>query len=69
MPLYAEHGVGHLWFVDPANHTLEVYRREGGLWVVQSSHAADEHVCAEPFDAVPFDLGALWRVPGTTSRE
>jgi Uma2 family endonuclease len=64
MPLYAENGVGHLWIVDPAMKTLEVYRREGELWVVRSSHGADDIISPEPFEAVPFDLGALWRLPG-----
>jgi Uma2 family endonuclease len=64
MPLYAEHGVGHLWIVDPVMKTLEVYRREGGLWVVRSSHGADDVASPEPFDAVPFEVGALWRLPG-----
>lgn len=66
MPLYAEHGVTHLWIVDPANRTLEVNRREGGLWGVRGNHAGDDAVAPEPFDAVPFDLGLLWRVPGKT---
>lgn len=63
MPLYAEHGVGHLWLVDPILETLEVYRREGNLWVVASTHAADEHARPEPFGAVPFDLAAVFRKP------
>ncbi len=64
MPLFAEHGVQHLWIVDPAMKTLEIYRREGPLWIVVSSHGADDVISPEPFDAVPFDLGALWRIPG-----
>jgi Uma2 family endonuclease len=64
MPLYAKHGVGHLWIVDPAMETLEVYRREGALWVVSSTHGGADVVSPEPFDAAPLDLGALWRVPG-----
>lgn len=64
MPLYANHGVGHLWIVDPLAQTLEVYRREGKQWVVVASYGADDQVQPEPFDAVPFDLGALWRLPG-----
>ena len=27
MPIYARHGVAHLWLVDPALQTVEVYRR------------------------------------------
>ncbi len=64
MPLYAEHGVEHLWIVDPANRTLEVYRREGRLWVVSSTHGADDVIHPEPFGDLPLSLGALWRVPG-----
>ncbi len=63
MPLYAEHGVDHLWIVDPAMKTLEVYRRQVALWVVASTHGEDDQVRAVPFDAVELDLGALWRVP------
>ena len=63
MPLYARHGVEFLWIVDPLMKTVEIYRREGELWVARSSHGADDVVALEPFDAVPFDLGALWRLP------
>jgi Uma2 family endonuclease len=63
MPLYVEHGVDHLWIIDPVMKTLEVYRREGGLWIVCSSHGADDVASPESFDAVPFELGALWRLP------
>lgn len=63
MPLYAAHGVGHLWLVDPVLETLEVYRREGNLWVVASTHGGDEHARPEPFGEVPFDLAAVFRKP------
>lgn len=63
-PLYAENGVGHLWIVDPAMKTLEVYRREGRLWTVVASYGESDVVSPEPVDAVPFDVGALWRIPG-----
>ena len=63
MPLYANHGVGHLWLVDPLAQTLEVYRREGSVWVVASTHGAEAAARPEPFHAVPFDLGALFRRP------
>lgn len=63
MPLYARTGVQHLWIVDPAMNTLECYRREGELWIVQGSYGNDERIAPEPFSEVPFDLGALWRLP------
>jgi Uma2 family endonuclease len=64
MPLYAEHGVEYLWIVDPNMKTLEVYRRDGIVWIVSSTHGADDQARPEPFGEVPFDLAALWRVPG-----
>lgn len=67
MPLYATHGVAHLWIVDPALHTLEVYRREGELWVVAGNYEGEDQVAAEPFTEAALDLGALWRLPGGTT--
>ena len=64
MPLYAEHDVGHLWIVDPEMKTLEVYRREGTLWVVVASYGENDTVSPPPFDTAPLDLASLWRVPG-----
>ncbi|MDD9945561.1 MAG: Uma2 family endonuclease [Myxococcales bacterium] len=64
MPLYAKHGVGYLWIVDPEMKTLEVYRREGDLWVVVASYGENDAVSPPPFDAVPLDLASLWRIPG-----
>lgn len=63
MPLYAEHGVNHLWIIDPVMKTLEVYRREGTLWVVSSTHGEDDLVSAEPFREAALELAALWRLP------
>jgi Uma2 family endonuclease len=64
MPLYASYGVGHLWLIDPLAETLELYRREGSLWIVASTHGADRQARPEPFGAVPFDIGAVFRRPG-----
>lgn len=68
VPLYVSHGVGHLWLVDPSTQVLEVYRRrEDGVWVVASTHGA-EVARPEPFDAVPFDIGALFRKPAAPAK-
>jgi len=64
MPLYARHGVEHVWLIDPEPQTLEVYRRQGELWLLIGAHAGDANVRAEPFDAIELELGALWRTPG-----
>jgi Uma2 family endonuclease len=60
LPAYARHGVGHAWLINPSTRTLEVYRREGGSWVLAATHADDALVRAEPFDAIEIDLLRLW---------
>ena len=52
--------MAHLWFVDPLLEVLEIYRLEGGRWVVLGTHARGETVRAEPFDAVELSLGRWW---------
>jgi Uma2 family endonuclease len=61
MAVYAREGVRHLWLVDPRSRTLEVYRQEGGRWLLLSTHAGSSPVHAEPFEALPLKLAALWQ--------
>ena len=60
MPIYAREGVAWVWIVDPLAETLEVFRLQTGAWMLRSSHVGSDDVRAEPFDAVPLALGALW---------
>ena len=60
LPAYARHGVGHAWLINPSTRTLEVYRREGGSWVLAGTHADDAIVRAEPFGAIEQDLLRVW---------
>jgi hypothetical protein len=46
--------------VDPPARTLEVYRLEGGRWVVASTHAGSVSVRAEPFAAIEVDMRRWW---------
>lgn len=66
---YARAGVAHYWLLNPRTRTLEVWRLEGGRWVVLDLFEGDAHVQAEPFDAVPLDLGELWRGPPPSPQE
>ena len=61
MPIYAEYGVGHLWFVDPHAKTLEVFRQEGESWFLVSVHGGTDKVGAEPFREATIDLALLFR--------
>ena len=60
LPVYARSNVGHCWLIDPAARTLEVYRLEGGRWLLLGTFAGDAKVRAEPFDAVELDLARWW---------
>lgn len=62
--------VGHVWFVDPKPHTLEVLRLDGDSYRVAATFEGDQPVRAEPFEAIELDLGLLWRWQSrrTTSR-
>ena len=52
-------GVGHLWLVDPAERTLEVFERRAGQWVPIGHAKDDDPVGLPPFDAVTFGLAGL----------
>ena len=52
--------MSHLWLVEPPLETLEIYRLEAARWVVVGTHAGDDAVRAEPFDAVELRLGRWW---------
>lgn len=49
---------------EPLQETLEVYRLEAGRWVVVGTHAGEEIVRAEPFDAVELRLARWWMPRG-----
>lgn len=60
LPLYARHGVRHVWLIDARLCTLEVFRLENGHWALVAAHGAAEKVRVEPFDAIELDLALLW---------
>ena len=65
LPIYAREGVAHLWLVDPRVRSLEVFRLDGETYRLAATHGEAEVVRAEPFDAVPLELAALWPNPPT----
>ena len=60
MRIYGREGVDHLWLIDPTPRTLEVYRLEGGRWVVVANHGGHDVVHAEPFAAIALMLERWW---------
>lgn len=58
--VYAEHGVKHVWFVDPEAKTLEVLALEAKKYLVFEVFSGEANVRAVPFDAIELELGLLW---------
>jgi Uma2 family endonuclease len=69
LPIYHREGVAHAWLVEPRARTLEVFRREASGWLLTATHRDGDVVRAEPFDAVPLGLGALWLGGGGAQAE
>jgi Uma2 family endonuclease len=57
---YAEIGVAHIWYIDPARRELEGCRLVEGKWLQLGVFGTDEKVRAEPFEAVEIDLAEWW---------
>lgn len=62
LPIYATHGVRHVWLIDPIAKTLEVHTLDddGPRWRDVRLYEGDARVRAEPFTAIELDLAGLW---------
>jgi len=61
LPIYAAHGVAHVWLVDPIAKTLEVYSLDSDRrWRDVRVYEGDARVRAQPFEAIELDLAGLW---------
>ncbi len=60
MRIYRRERVGHIWFVNPAERMLEVYRLSGDLYALVDTFDEESVVRAEPFEAMELNLAALW---------
>jgi Uma2 family endonuclease len=58
--IYAREGVGHAWFVDPLERSLEVLVLQSGMLRQTERHQGNVRVRALPFDALELELRALW---------
>lgn len=63
LKVYAEFGVGHVWFVDPEAQTLEVLELDVAAkrYMIADVFSGEAHVRARPFDAIELELGLLWQ--------
>ena len=61
LPIYAAHGVAHVWLIDPTAKTLEVHSLgDDHRWRDVRVYEGDARVRAEPFTAIELDLASLW---------
>src|SRR5262249_34896002 len=69
--LYARHGVGHYWLVDPVSRTLEALELRSGTWVDAGTFDETAMARIAPFDAIELPVGRLFlpRAPQTESDE
>lgn len=58
--IYRREGVPYVWLVNPLSRTLEVYRLEGGRYVLLDTYEDASTVRAEPFEAFELELALLW---------
>ena len=57
---YARARVAHVWLLDPMRQSLEVLTLDDGQWKLLARHEGEVAVRAVPFDAIEFELAALW---------
>lgn len=61
LPIYAVHGISHVWLIDPVAKSLEVHALgDDRRWHDVRVYEGNVRVRAEPFVAIEIDLADLW---------
>jgi Uma2 family endonuclease len=58
--IYATYEVPFLWYIDPVEQTLEVFKLQKSDWLLTNTFVGGQAVSAPPFDAITFDPKLLW---------
>ncbi len=59
-PIYARHGLAHLWLVDPQAQAIQTMRLEDRRWILTGGAVGVEEAALEPFEDAPLDLAFVW---------
>jgi len=62
MPLYARHGVPHVWLLDPIEKYLEAFWNDAGAWrpIGAGKWRGNARVRVAPFEEIEIDLNVFW---------
>lgn len=60
LELYQRRGVSHVWLVEPLDQFLEVLELDGESYRIVQRAAASDMARLRPYDAIEFDVAALW---------
>ena len=60
LDLYARHGIGHYWIVDPVGRTIDGYVLEASAYRVAARLAGEKPAALPPFDDLVLDPVELW---------
>lgn len=60
LEIYQREGVDHVWLVEPLDKFLEVLELDGETYRIVQRASTDEPARLRPFDAIVFDVAALW---------
>jgi len=61
--IYAEFGVGYLWYLNPVAKLLETFQLRDKQWLLFDTFQDGDDVKAPPFDAVTISMTNLWPLP------
>jgi Uma2 family endonuclease len=60
LELYQRERVTHVWLIEPLDRFLEVLELDGETYRIIQRASGDEPARLRPFDAIEFDVAALW---------
>jgi Uma2 family endonuclease len=60
LAVYERAGVAHVWLIEPLDKLLEVLELDGTNYRIVDRTDGDAPRRLRPFDAIEFDVGALW---------